>query len=82
MNEYETNLKYDRDLKNVIDTAFEEGKLEGILESKLEGKLEGILESKRTVALAMLAEDDSTEYIMRITGLSHEEIETLKKNIS
>ena len=82
MNEYETNLKYDRDLKNVIDTAFEEGKLEGILESKLEGKLEGILEGKRTIALAMLAEDESTEYVMRFTGLSREEIETLKKNIS
>ncbi len=66
MNEYETNLKYQRDLKNVIDTAFEEGKLEG----------------KRTVAFSMLAEEVSTEYVMRITGLSREEIETLKKNIS
>ena len=78
MNEYETKLKYQRDLKNVIDTAFEEGKLEGILESKLEGKLEG----KRTIAMAMLAGDESTEYVMRMTGLSREEIETLKKNIS
>lgn len=74
MNEYETKLKYQRDLKNVIDTAFEEGKLEGILESKLEGK--------RTIAMAMLAEGESTEYVMRMTGLSREEIETLKKNIS
>ncbi len=66
MNEYETNLKYQRDLKNVIDTAFVEGKLE----------------CNRTIAVAMLEADESIEYIMRITGLSHEEIETLKKNIS
>ena len=66
MNEYETKLKYQRDLKNVIDTAFEEGKLEG----------------KRTVALAILVEGVSTEYVMRMTGLSREEIDTLKKNIS
>jgi predicted transposase/invertase (TIGR01784 family) len=33
---YEDSLKIYRDLKNVIDTAFDEGKAEGIEEGKLE----------------------------------------------
>jgi len=40
---YEESLKTYRDLKNVIDTAYDEGKMEG----KLEGKLEGQLEEKK-----------------------------------
>ena len=38
---YESSLKYYRDLKNVIDTSFEEGKLEGKLEGKCEGTRDG-----------------------------------------
>jgi predicted transposase/invertase (TIGR01784 family) len=38
--EYQQSLKIYRDLKNVIDTAYDEGKLEGKLEGRLEGRLE------------------------------------------
>jgi hypothetical protein len=41
MDAYEESLKHYRDLKNVIDTAFDDGKLEGIEEGKLKGIEEG-----------------------------------------
>jgi predicted transposase/invertase (TIGR01784 family) len=44
--QYEDSLKSYRDLKNVIDTSFGEGKIEGKLEGKIEGKIEGKLEGK------------------------------------
>jgi predicted transposase/invertase (TIGR01784 family) len=47
-----------RDLKNVIDTAFDEGKLEGKLE----------------MARHMKAEGEPIEKIARYTGLTEEEI--------
>jgi hypothetical protein len=42
-NIYENSLKTYRDLKSVIDTAYDEGKLEGGLEGIFECKLEGKL---------------------------------------
>lgn len=62
-NEYEESLKYYRDLKNSIDTAFDEGRLEGLEEGKLNiaRKLLDIL-------------DDQT--IAEKTGL---EIETIRR---
>ncbi|ALG66512.1 Rpn family recombination-promoting nuclease/putative transposase [Beggiatoa leptomitoformis] len=48
--EYEESLKVYRDLKNVIDTAFDEGKAEGLAEGLAEGvekgKAEGLAEGK------------------------------------
>ena len=38
---YEDSKKFYRDIKNSMDTAFEEGKVEGKVEGKEEGKLEG-----------------------------------------
>lgn len=47
---YEESLKVYRDLKNVVDTAFDDGKAEGIAEGKAEGiaegKAEGIAEGR------------------------------------
>ena len=51
-------LKYQRDYKNTIDFAFDEGKIAGIKEGieeaikewKLEGKIEGMIEGKMEVA--------------------------------
>ncbi|MDP3929003.1 MAG: Rpn family recombination-promoting nuclease/putative transposase [Bacteroidota bacterium] len=43
MDAYEESLKHYRDLKNVIDTAFDDGKLEGIEVGILKGIEEGIL---------------------------------------
>ena len=49
-NKYEESLKYYRDLKNVVDTSFDEGKAEGLAEGKAEGlaegKAEGLAEGK------------------------------------
>ena len=56
---YEDSLKVYRDLKNVIDTAFDEGKIEG----------------KTIVAKLMKAAGEPIEKIMTFTGLTSEEIE-------
>jgi len=39
---YEDSKKFYRDIKNSMDTAFEEGKEEGKVEGKVEGKEEGL----------------------------------------
>jgi predicted transposase/invertase (TIGR01784 family) len=70
---YETSLKNYRDLKSVIDTAFNDGKLEGLLEGKEAGLKEARIESaKQLKALGV-----SIEIIMKSTNLSKEEIENL-----
>jgi predicted transposase/invertase (TIGR01784 family) len=58
---YENSLKIYRDLKGVIDTAFDEGKLEGKVE----------------MARAMKSDNEPLEKIMRYTGLSKAEIDRL-----
>ena len=70
---YETSLKNYRDLKSFIDTAFDDGKLEGLLEGKEAGLKEARIESARQLkALGV-----SIEIIMKSTNLSKEEIENL-----
>jgi predicted transposase/invertase (TIGR01784 family) len=69
LDNYENSLKSYRDLKGVIDTAFDEGKLEGKLEGILEGKLE-IAKNAKQIGLKI-------EDIIKLTGLSKEEIEKL-----
>ena len=64
---YEDSLKYYRDLKNSLDTAREEGMIEGI-EKGIE-----------KVALNMLKVGISIETIANTTGLTNQQIETLKK---
>ncbi len=61
LDNYENSLKMYRDLKGVITTAFDEGKLEGTVE----------------IAKVMKREGESTEKIIRFTGLSKEEIDKL-----
>ncbi len=70
---YEHSLKIYRDLKGVIDTAFDEGKIEGKKEGKVEGKKEGILE----IALKMKSKGLSSKDISELTGLNESEIEKL-----
>ncbi|MCB0547242.1 MAG: PD-(D/E)XK nuclease family transposase [Phaeodactylibacter sp.] len=59
---YEESLKYYRDLKNVVDTSFEEGREEG----KAEKEIEVILKSREAGL--------DVETISKITGKSIEEI--------
>ncbi len=61
LDSYENSLKYYRDLKGVIDTAFDEGKLEGKIE----------------VAKALKESGISTDIIMKTTGMSEKEIDKL-----
>jgi predicted transposase/invertase (TIGR01784 family) len=79
--EYEQSLKIYRDLKGVIDTAFEEGKIEGMIEGKIkgiiEGKIEGIMEGKIEVARGLKENNVPMEIIIKTTGLTKEQIETL-----
>ena len=63
--QYEDSLKSYRDLKNVIDTSFGEG------------KEEGREEEKKQIALNMLKEGLNIDLISKITGLSGDEIEQL-----
>jgi predicted transposase/invertase (TIGR01784 family) len=58
---YEESLKYYRDLKNVVDTSFDEGKAEG----------------KAEIARQMKSEGEPIEKIVRFTGLAAEEIAKL-----
>jgi len=58
---YENSLKIYRDLKGVIDTAFDEGKLEGKLE---------VAKSAKQIGLKV-------EDIIKLTGLTKEDIEKL-----
>jgi predicted transposase/invertase (TIGR01784 family) len=62
---YEESLKYYRDLKNVVDTAFAEGEAKG----KIEGKIE-IAQKLKSMGL-------SINQIQEATGLSGEELENL-----
>lgn len=61
LDSYEHSLKTYRDLKGVIDTAFDEGKLEGKLE----------------IAKALKESGISNEIIIKTTGLSENEINRL-----
>ena len=63
LDRYESSLKIYRDLKGVIDTAFDEGKQEGIEEGKLE------------IAKALKENGVPLEVIMKSTGLSKDEID-------
>ena len=86
---YEQSLKYYRDLNNVIETAFVEGKVEGRVEGKAEGKAEGLAEGeakgevkgraeeRRELAKGMKAQGLDPKLISKITGLSAENIEAL-----
>ena len=65
LDHYEKSLKNYRDLKNVIETAFDDGKLEG----KLEGKIE--------VARKLKASGVAKEIIISTTGLSEKDLENL-----
>jgi len=75
VNTYENSLKYYRDMKNSIDTAWDGGKEEG----REEGIIEGKYYQQREIAKNLLKLGLSVELIFQSTGLSLEEIEELRK---
>lgn len=74
---YEDSLKYYRDMKNVVDTAREEGREEGREKGIMEGIEKGKKECLLEIARMMKKAGESTEKIRRYTGLSEDEIEVL-----
>ena len=71
------SLKHYRDIKNVVDTSLEQGKMEGRLEGIEEGRKEGRKEEKTQIASLMKAAGESIEKIVAYTGLSEKEIQEL-----
>ncbi len=91
---YEESLKYYNDLKNSLDTAFDDGKEEARLEmqnlikeaqnreeeerKQKEEARQKESEATQNLARKMLKYGESVEEIMKETGLSREEIERIK----
>lgn len=75
---YEDSVNAYRDIVNAIRTAekkkFAEGRAEGIAEGRAEGRAEGIVE----VAKKMLDNGMSADIVAEMTGLSLEEVSSLK----
>ncbi len=72
---YESSLKYYRDLKNVIDTARDEGLEEGRKEGREEGREEEKLQIARKLLVHGTMDD---EQISQITGLTLEVVAALR----
>ncbi len=71
--EYEDSLKFYRDLKNSIDTAFDEGVVFGIEQGIEQGKKNTSIEVARSLKLNRFQHGD----IYEVTGLSIDDIEKL-----
>lgn len=69
LDSYERSLKTYRDLKGVIDTAFDEGRQEG----RIEGKMQEKMEVGKAAKLMGLSIAD----IIKLTGLTERDIENL-----
>ena len=74
---YEKSLKYYRDLKNVTDTAKDEGRIEGEIIGEKRGEIKGEIKGVNKVAKNLKALGLPIEQIMQATGLSRAEIENL-----
>ena len=68
---YEASLKSYRDLKNVIDTAFDEGKMEGLMEGEAKGEMAGLIE----IVLEMFADGLPMSRIAKIAKIPLRQVE-------
>lgn len=79
--DYEDSLKVYRDMKNVLDTAelrgLEKGRREGRREGRKEGIEQGTFEERRKNAKAMKALSLPLETIVKVTGMSADDIDKL-----
>ena len=73
---YEKDMITERDYQNIIDTAAEDGRVEGFAEGEAKGLAEGKAEERFLIAKAMIKEGIDTSTIAKVTGLSDEEIES------
>ena len=83
---YEDSKKFYRDIKNSMDTAFEEGKVEGKEEGKEEGRKQGEIkglkkgriEGKKAMIIEIIrkgvSNNMSIETLTHLTGLTEKEV--------
>ena len=74
LREYEDSLKAYRDIKNSIDTARREG--------RVEGRLEGEAQEKKATIRRLLASGASVDIIAVATGLTQDEVKPLIEEIT
>ncbi|MCI5180073.1 MAG: Rpn family recombination-promoting nuclease/putative transposase [Candidatus Electrothrix sp. AW3_4] len=78
---YEKSLKYYRDMKNFLDTAFDEGKEEGREIGIETGREIGKAEGQREIVINGLKQGLDKKMIADLTGLSLEAIENIAQEI-
>ncbi len=83
--EYESSLKYYRDLTNVTNTAFldgeKKGEQKGREEGRQQGREEGMISRNIEIAKKAIIENLSNSIIILLTGLSEEKINQLRANV-
>ena len=83
LREYENSLKAYRDVKNSIDTALEQGReqgrAEGIEQGMKQGLKQGRAEGIAEIAKNMLSLGMDMDLIVKTTGLTKSEIESLQQ---
>ena len=75
---YDLRMKAIRDEMNIRESGYIDGLAAGETKGRAEGKIEGKKEQKIEIAKNMLKKQMSIQDIADVTGLSSEEIETLK----
>ena len=79
---YEDSKKFYRDIKNSMDTAFEEGKVEGKEEGLKQGEIKGLkkgrIEGKKAMIIEIIrkgvSNNMSIETLTHLTGLTEKEV--------
>ena len=74
---YEKEMITERDYRNILETAREDGFAEGEAKGLVKGKAEGRAEEKVSIARAMLASGMEHSLISSLTGLPEEEVRRL-----
>ncbi|MGI9255433.1 MAG: hypothetical protein ACR2PY_00700 [Salinispira sp.] len=69
---------YEQGQEQGLEQGITKGRAEGILKGLQTGRAEGHIEERRKNARSMFLEGLSTEAVQRITGLSDEEMRTLR----
>lgn len=79
---YEDSKKFYGDIKNCLDTAFEEGKEEGkeegLKQCRIKGLKKGRIEGKKTMIIEIIrkgvSNNMSVETLTQLTGLTEKEV--------
>lgn len=75
---YQQDMTTERDIRNYITYAREEGRMEGREEGREEGRLEGAKTQALKTAKTLLGMGYSEEVIVKSTGLTPEELRELQ----